>query len=500
MTSAIIIGGGYGGLVTGALLARHGYKVTVLEKNVIVGGGLQCFRRHDKIFETGMHVMGGFGPDGTLRKLCSYLGILDRLHIHHLPDECMDEVYDHHTGRTYRIPSGRDRFVERMSEYFPHEADAIRRYVDRIYDISYELPMFRLRPQTEDMPIHSEDFYIPATRLIERYITDPALRLLLAWLNPLYSGAAESTPAYIHAVINVLYINGSYRFEGGSQQFADALVDLIRSHGGEVIANSQVSHVEVQNREVQYVQTRDGSRYTADTYISAIHPVALVDMMTPGAFSNALESRLKMIPNTMSSFSLYIDLKPDMMPYVDHTCYYYDSLDVMWYQGEEAMQDAPTVFMYMTPPEVHQGKYASRLLVHTLMSYDKVKQWEHTAVGRRGADYEAWKHAHTARILDKMERVIPGIRSMIQHVYAASPLTVRDFYNTKEGCMFGYRKDANNMMLSHISIRTKVHNLLMTGQNINLHGCCGVPISAILTAEQLLGKNTIVNEINEFFK
>ena len=39
----------------------------------------------------------------------------------------------------------------------------------------------------------------------------------------MYGGVAGHTPAYIHALINVLYIDGPSRFMGGSQQMADAL-------------------------------------------------------------------------------------------------------------------------------------------------------------------------------------------------------------------------------------------------------------------------------------
>ena len=42
----IIIGGGLGGLTTGALLAKEGHRVTVLEKNETIGGGLQTFKRN----------------------------------------------------------------------------------------------------------------------------------------------------------------------------------------------------------------------------------------------------------------------------------------------------------------------------------------------------------------------------------------------------------------------------------------------------------------------
>ena len=51
----IIIGSGLGGLSCGVILARNGYDVTILEKNARIGGCLQCFRRGDAKFETGMH-------------------------------------------------------------------------------------------------------------------------------------------------------------------------------------------------------------------------------------------------------------------------------------------------------------------------------------------------------------------------------------------------------------------------------------------------------------
>lgn len=81
-------------------------------------------------------------------------------------------------------------------------------------------------------------------------------------------------------------------------------------------------------------------------------------------------------------------------------------------------------------------------------------------------------------------------------MYSASPLTIRDYYHTKDGAIFGYRKDSENLMLSQLPVYTKVRNLLLTGQNINLHGICGVPLTAINTAEAILGLNTLINKIN----
>ena len=98
-----------------------------------------------------------------------------------------------------------------------------------------------------------------------------------------------------------------------------------------------------------------------------------------------------------------------------------------------------------------------------------------------------------------MERMYPGFRDSIDFAFASSPLTIRDYYGNKEGSNYGFQKDSDNLMLSQMSVATKVKNLYLTGQNVNIHGLCGVSLTAIETAEALVGHNTIVHKINEAF-
>ena len=495
--SAVIIGGGIGGLFTGALLAKNGIKVTVLEKNVIIGGGLQCFGRKGKTFETGMHVMGGFGPGGSLNRICRYLGILDKLDIHYMPAECMDEIIYRSSGKHYRIPSGRQAFVDYFCGLFPAEAQGIKDYVDEIYRLSEEVPLFHLREAGEGIAMHSEKFIWAADKLINHFVSDSELREVLAYLNPLYGGIPDHTPAYIHALINVLYINGSSRFVGGSQQLAEALRTVIEEASGSVVNNCQVVGAEVADRHIQALTAADGTKYTADWYISAIHPAALLKIVPDGTFLRGYVNRLQSIPLSYSAFTLFVDLKPGMFPYIDHTCYYMEDYGRMWTQQDVDADRWPCGFMYMTPPDPDQGEYANRLLVHCVMDYADVAKWADTTVGHRGDEYEAWKAERTNRIIGKLESLYPGFSSAVANVYSASPLTIRDYYATPEGAIFGYRKDCQNFMLSQIPVYTKVNNLLLTGQNINLHGICGVPLTAINTAEAILGVNKLVRDINK---
>ena len=496
----IIIGGGVGGLFTGALLAKEGMRVTVLEKNEIIGGGLQCFKRNGKIFETGMHVVGGFGADGNLRKICHYLGIMDSLNLQYVPSFCMDEIRYGKTGEIYRIPSGREAFVKAIGEYFPDEEKGIRGYVDAIYRITEEMPLFYLRENREEPIVHSEEFQMSADRLIARYVSDERLRELLAYLNPLYGGVKGHTPAYIHALINVLYLNGATRFAGGSQQLADALADVIVAAGGETISGCEVVGIHVEEKRVEYVEAKDGRRFKGDYYISDVHPTEILRMVGPGVFLKGFVKRLNELPVSYSAFSVYLDLKPGVQPYIDHTCYYMDDFGSMWNQDHVTSDEWPKSIMYMTPPESRQGEYAERMLVHCIMSFEEVRQWEQTSVGRRGKGYEMWKRTRIKSVLNKLENVLPGLSEKIARVYAASPLTIRDYYHTKEGSLFGYSKDCENPLVSQLPVYTKVKNLYLTGQNVNLHGMCGVPLTAIITAEAIVGVNRIVKKINDAFK
>lgn len=497
---AVIIGGGMGGLFTGAILAREGYCVTVLEKNAVAGGGLQTFERCGVQFDTGLHIAGGFGEGGTLRKICAYLGILNRLNVRRCDEDCADSLTYLSDSSTYRMGNGRENFEASLIGRFPGEAVGIHAYIDALYAITQEFDIYNLRISTELMPSLSADAQMPADAFIARYVDDVRLRDILAYMNPMYGGVAGHTPAYVHALLNVFFINGQYRFEGSSRQLTDALCDVIESSGGQVLTGAAVERVVVEEHSVRYVETVGAKkcRYTADSYISAVHPCELLRLTGEKAFPKAYRTRLAELPNSYSAFSLFLVMKEGMFPYINHTCYCQDDYGMVWNHAES--EAWPTGLMYMTPPEVNQGQWARRMNINCIMRFDEVRRWELTPVGHRGPEYGVWKRRRVEDVISKMEQIYPGFRDMIEEVYAASPLTVRDYYHTKEGSIYGYRKDCENIMQTQLPVYTKVHNLYLTGQNVNLHGICGVPLTAIMTAEALVGRNKIIEKINQNYR
>ena len=490
----VIIGGGLGGLFCGAILAKEGLLVTVLEKNATIGGGLQTFTRFGEVFDTGMHVVGGLQPGGNIWRICRYLGIGDKVRVREVDPDCTDRLYFAEDRRYYTIAKGREAYVETLAKDFPHERENLRRYVDALYALTEELDLFYLRPMRTDLYNHSDDFLMAADDFIAKYISDRRLRSVVAYMNPLYGGRGGRTPAYVHALISVLYINGASRFVGGSSHFADLLADVIREHGGEVVAGDAVTWVEVNNRRVAYVKTAKGSQYEADWYISDIHPCTLLKLMDESAFPKAFRRRMEEIPNSYSAFSLYIKMKKDCFPYINHSEYFTRRYDEIWNFCSDG-SSWPMGFLLMTPPEENQGPWSDKVLVTAPMQFDMVRRWEDTTVGRRGEDYEQWKQQRTDELLALVEELHPGFREAIEAVNASSPLTIRDFDGVKEGAICGFSKDCNNITLSQLPVVTKVSNLLLTGQNNNLHGFCGVPLTAINTCEAILGMNKVIEKL-----
>ena len=487
MKTCVIIGGGIGGLVTGALLAKEGYQVTVLEKNAIIGGGLQTFRRNGVSFPTGMHIFGGFQEGGNLRKLFDYLGVMDKIKLCPTDKDTNDEVSFVDENVTYRLPKGKERFVAYLSEYFPDEKEQIRAYVDRLFELTEEEELFYLHEASENVLSHSDDFLGSVNQLMDKYLTDVKLKSLLGYLSPLIGGSGETTPAYIHALLSSLHINGTYQFVGESQQMADALAQVIESAGGQIVANEKVVRIDVENRQVTQVVTQKGNTYQADSYISAVHPDVLLKIIDSQAFTTAFKQRVQSVPETMSSFKVFVKLKENTIPYVNHPTFCHANAD-----------EFPQNMMYVTPPVENQGIFAQTMVVICSMAFEQVRPWEHTTSGHRGAGYASWKQKMMDKVLDGMNLKYPDFRNNIEFCFAASPLTIRDYYGNKEGSNYGFQKDSNNLMLSQMSVFTKIKNLFLTGQNVNIHGLCGVSLTAIETAEALVGQNVIVRKINNF--
>ena len=62
--------------------------------------------------------------------------------------------------------------------------------------------------------------------------------------------------------------------------------------------------------------------------------------------------------------------------------------------------------------------------------------------------------------------------------------------------MYGIVHDCNHFLKTTILAKTKIPNLLFSGQNINLHGALGVTVSSVMTCSEILGMDYLIQKMN----
>jgi hypothetical protein len=114
-----------------------------------------------------------------------------------------------------------------------------------------------------------------------------------------------------------------------------------------------------------------------------------------------------------------------------------------------------------------------------------------------GEQYKQFKQQFSESVIDFVSQHYPYLRQSIDRVYTATPLTYRDYTATPEGSAYGMVKDCRNPMITLLPARTRIGNLLITGQSLNIHGCLGTVVSSAVTCSEILGVEYLSKKIGD---
>ena len=493
MKKVVIIGSGPGGLSCGVVLAKNGYDVTVLEQAAQIGGCLQCFSRHGGRFETGMHFIGSAAKGQTLYRLMNYLEVNNDVRLMQLDTDGYDVVSLQ--GQQFRFANGREAFLEQMGSYFPRERDHLARYFDLVERVAGASSLHSLKYAESDTVVNTEYQLRTINEVIESTISDPLLAKVLVGNLPLYAAERDKTPFSTHAFIMDFYNQSAFRIVGGSDRIALSMRRTIERYGGRVETSQRVTSIVCDDTHATGVEVNGERFVAADIVISDAHPVRTLELLRSSHIIRpAFRQRVNSMSQSIGGFSVYLQFKKDRVPYINHNFYAYKG-DTPWGCEQYDEETWPKGFLYMHFCPDEAPRFASTGVVLSYMHMEDVERWQGTRVGHRGDDYEAFKRQKAERLLDELERHFPGIRADIEHYYTSTPLTYLDYTGTARGSMYGIAKDVRLGAAGRIPHRTKVPNLLLTGQNINSHGMLGVMVGTIVTCSELLTAKTIYEQI-----
>jgi all-trans-retinol 13,14-reductase len=490
----IIIGSGLGGLACGVILAKNGYDVTVLEQGGQIGGCLQCFSRRGVKFETGMHFIGSADEGQTLSRLLNYLDVKKDIKLGRLDTDGYDVVSL--KGDLFRFPNGRTPFIEQLSSYFPAEKDNLVRYYDLVKKIAEASSLHSLKYAESDMAINTEYQLRSINNVVEEIIRDPLLQKVLVGNLPLYAAEKDKTPFSSHAFIMDFYNQSAFRIIGGSDIVGWSLAKTIEKLGGQVLTRHNVRRILCDDFKATGVETKDEMFFPADIVISDTHPMRTLEMLDTKLIRPAFRNRINAIPNTIAGFSVYLHFKDNAVPYMNSNFYSYQS-DSTWGCENYDEESWPKGYLYMHFCHKAKPEYAQSGVILSYMSMEEMAPWKDTSIGKRGNDYEAYKKQKAEKLLSVVEIDFPGLRNQIAGYYTSTPLTYRDYTGTQDGSMYGIAKDITLGVSCRIPHKTKIPNLLLTGQNINSHGMLGVLVGTIVTCSELLGADNIYHQIIE---
>ena len=490
----VIIGGGLGGLACGVILAKNGYNVTVLEQNYQTGGCLQCFYRKGTKFETGMHFIGSALPQQNLHKLLNYLEVTENVRLNQLDPEHY-EVFSF-KGDRFEFATGREAFIEKLSGQFPREKDNIARYYDLVMKISNASSLHSLDPAHNDVALSTKYQLCSINEVLDSIFSDEMLKNVICGENPLFAAERDKTPFSSHAFIFDFYNQSAFRVQGGSDAISTSLLNTINKYGGTVLTRSKVTKIHCNESKATSVEIEGGNVIDADFVIAGIHPARLIELVDSHLIRPAFRKRMSSLPETVGCFSTYLKFKPGKQPYYNYNIYGYDQMSP-WNCEIYSKDNWPRGYLYMHLNEQPHQQWASSGVILSYMNFEDVAQWRGTRVGHRGEDYEQFKLEKAERLIDLVARDLPELKDSIECYYTSTPLTYLDYTGTEAGAMYGVAKDINLGMSSRVHHRTKIPNLLLTGQNINSHGILGVLVGSIVTCSEFLSENEILRQIRE---
>lgn len=141
------------------------------------------------------------------------------------------------------------------------------------------------------------------------------------------------------------------------------------------------------------------------------------------------------------------------------------------------------------------SEWADVITILSPMYMDELTPWLDTTPGQRGEAYRRFKAERAEQLLAFAAAHGIDLREHVASMYTTTPLSYRDYTATTDGSAYGVVKNHHFPQTGFISTRTKLGNLLLTGQNLNVHGALGVSLTAMLTCSEFLGQEYLAKKI-----
>ena len=312
MSNISIIGAGPGGLAAGLMLLKQGHEVHIYEKDNRVGGRSKRLIFGDFVFDSGPTF---FMYQPILREVFERSGLSFDEHIKLTK---LDPLYALYFNDFSIEPSANPNETAEMFENISKGAGKayLTWYKKQHTKFKKVMPILQkpfpnvfhfLRPDVLAGAPVLHPFQSVYKRLSSFFDHEDLIHTLS--FQAKYLGMASFEAPSVFTILPFLeHHGGLYHVEGGLNQINEKMAELFVSLGGQLHLNTEVKHIHVKNKQIEWIETNQGQIQTDHVVLNADFADAMLRMVKPESLKRFSHEKIKHMKYSVSALMVYVGL------------------------------------------------------------------------------------------------------------------------------------------------------------------------------------------------
>ena len=318
-------------------------------------------------------------------------------------------------------------------------------------------------------------------------------------------------PFYMHSLLLLHFLDGSYYPKGGSSEIAYNIIPTIEASGGRVLVRVKVKEILVKGGAAVGVRVSRGKQeyeLYAPIIISDAGLTNTVTKLLPSevASQTGLTKLVKKVNPGPGFLMIFIGLggtKEELGLAAQNTWAFTDPdvikvVDKYFALSPEEARDSSVPLMFVSFPSSKDPTFNDRYpgkstcAIVTVTPFEWFEEWKDEQVMKRGEDYVSFKTRLGRRLWEQVCKLYPHLEDKLEYIEVGTPLSNQFYLESYKGEVYGLDHDIDRFdpfIQTDLRPQLPVNGLYLTGQDVFSDGFSGAMYAGLFTASAILKRN-----------